>query len=115
MDRGLRKLIALQLGLTLLAAGLGAIREIDWAVSALAGGGIGTAATGAAAVCITRIKGGSPGTLLGAQILAEVIKIGVTMGLFVAAFLFYEEVAVGPLFVAYAATLIAYGLAMVLT
>ena len=75
MDRGLRKLIALQLGLTLLAAGLCAIREIDWAVSALAGGGIGTTATGAAAVCITHIKGGSPGTLLGAQILAEVVKI----------------------------------------
>ena len=68
MDRGLRKLIALQLGLTLIAAGLCAIREVDWAVSALAGGGIGTAATGAAAVCITRIKRGSPGTLLGAQI-----------------------------------------------
>lgn len=115
MDRGLRKLIALQLGLTLFAAGLCAIREIDWAVSALAGGGIGMVATCAGAMCITRIKGGSPGTLLGAQILAEVVKIGVTMGLFVAAFLFYKEVAVGPLFVAYAATLIAYGLAMVLT
>ncbi|MGH8544523.1 MAG: ATP synthase subunit I [Gammaproteobacteria bacterium] len=111
----MRKLIALQLGLTLFAAGLCAIREIDWAVSALAGGGIGMVATCAGAMCITRIKGGSPGTLLGAQILAEVVKIGVTMGLFVAAFLFYKEVAVGPLFVAYAATLIAYGLAMVLT
>ncbi len=115
MDRGLQRLIALQLGLTLLAAGLGGVREVNWAISALAGGGIGTAATGAAAVCITRIKGGSPGTLLGAQILAEVVKIGVTMGLFVTAFLFYKDLAVGPLFVAYAATLIAYGLAMAMT
>jgi len=115
MDRGLRKLIALQLGLTLLAAGLCAFQQLNWAASALTGGGIGTAATGAAAVCITRIKRGSPGTLLGAQLLAEVVKIGVTMGLCIAAFLLYKDIAIGPLFVAYAATLIAYGLAMAST
>lgn len=95
------------------AMGLGgSMFQLRWAVSALAGGGIGIAATAAAALCIARTRGLSPGALLGAQILAEFVKIGVTLGLFAVTFLEYGDVAPGPLFIAYAATLAAYGLAM---
>ncbi len=89
-----------------------AIVQQRWAISALAGGGIGIVATAAAALCVARRKGLSPGALLGAQVLGELVKLGVTLGLFVVAFLEYEAVAVGPLFTAYAATLAAYGLAL---
>ena len=87
------------------------IYPLRFALSALCGGGIGIAATAAAALCVARTKGLSPGGLLGAQVLAELVKFGVTLGLFVVT-LEYEAVAVGPLFIAYAATLGAYGLAM---
>lgn len=50
--------------------------------------------------------------MLGAQYLAELVKIGVTVGLFIATFLSFRDVAAGPLFVAYAATLLAYGVAL---
>ncbi len=112
LDRAIQRLLVLQIGMTAAVSAICGIYQVQWAISALAGGGIGIVATAAAALCIARRKGLSPGGLLGAQVLAELVKVGVTLGLFVAVFLKYEAVAVGPLFSAYAATLAAYGLAL---
>ena len=112
LDRVIQRLLILQIGVTAAVALVCVIYQLRFALSALCGGGIGIAATAAAALCVARTKGLSPGGLLGAQVLAELVKFGVTLGLFVVTFLEYEAVAVGPLFIAYAATLGAYGLAM---
>ncbi len=112
MDRVIQRLLVLQIGVTAAVALVCVIYQPRSALSALCGGGIGITATAAAAWCVARTKGLSPGGLLGAQALAELVKFGVTLGLFVVTFLEYQGVAVGPLFAAYAATLAAYGLAM---
>lgn len=87
---------------------------VEWSLSALVGGGIGIAATAAAALSIALTRGASPGSMLGGQYLAELAKFGVTVGLFIVTFLSYRDVAAGPLFAAYAATLLAYGVALAL-
>lgn len=91
-------------------------RGAEWSLSALIGGGIGIAATVAAGLCIALTGGASPGRtpgkILGAQYLAELAKFGVTIVLFIVTFLGYRDVAAGPLFAAYAATLLMYGVAL---
>ncbi|MGH8582858.1 MAG: ATP synthase subunit I [Gammaproteobacteria bacterium] len=102
----------MQAGCTLIVAGVSAVFRPRWGLSALIGGGIGTLATAAAVLCVSITRTATPARLLGIQYLAELIKIGLTLALFVLTFVLYKGVAPGALFAAYIATLLAYGIAM---
>lgn len=108
-----QRLITLQLGITLAAVALlCALGRLPGAQSAAVGGGIGLAATLAGAIVLRPAGGRSPAALLRSQLLAEFLKVSVTLGLFMAAFLFIREIAPLPLFTTYAATLAAYGIVL---
>jgi ATP synthase protein I len=108
-----QRLITLQLGITLAAVALlYALGRIPGARSAAIGGGIGLAATLAGAMVLRPAHGQSPAALLRSQLLAEALKVSVTLGLFMAAFLLIREIAPLPLFTTYAATLAAYGIVL---
>lgn len=103
-------IIGIQIATTL-ASGLvvgATTRDLGATVSALWGGSIGflSAATYA---CVMRAPlGSTPSDLLKAQYRAQGLKFVVTLGLFGATFAFARGIAPLPLFLTYAATLLAY-------
>ncbi|HEY5764175.1 MAG TPA: ATP synthase subunit I [Rhodocyclaceae bacterium] len=82
------------------------------ALSALIGAGIGVGAGLAYAWRAVRPVHGDPKKAFQAQVLGEAYKIAVTLILFGAVFLNYREVAVLPLFSAYALTFVVYWMAL---
>lgn len=82
------------------------------ALSALIGAGIGAGAGLAYAWRAVRPVHGDPKKAFQAQVLGEAYKIAVTLILFGAVFLKYREVAVLPLFSAYALTFAVYWMAL---
>lgn len=82
------------------------------AASALIGAGIGVGAGLAYAWRAVRPMHGDPKKAFQAQVLGEAYKIAITLLLFGAVFLNYREVAVLPLFAAYALTFVVYWMAL---
>jgi len=82
------------------------------AVSALFGGGIAVLSGGAYVWRAMIDAGADPQRLYRAQAMGEAYKFAVTFALFALVFVGYREVAVLPLFLAYAATLAIYWLAL---
>lgn len=82
------------------------------ALSALIGAGIGAVAGLAYAWRAVRPDQQDPKKAFQAQVLGEAYKIAVTLILFGAVFMNYREVAVLPLFSAYALTFVVYWMAL---
>jgi ATP synthase protein I len=85
------------------------------AVSAFIGGGIGI--LGAIAYAWRALRGGEtdPGKLYRAQMLGETYKFAVVLGGFALAFLGYKDLAVLPLFLGFALTVVVYWMALLKT
>jgi ATP synthase protein I len=82
--------------------------EKDSAISALWGGSIGFLSASIYARVIQAARGRGPNELVRAHYLAQALKFFVTVGLFGATFVLAKHVAPLPLFLTYAATLLAY-------
>jgi F0F1-type ATP synthase assembly protein I len=106
-------IVAAQQGLTLLVAGAGwALAGLRFALSACLGGGIGTLAS--LHMALTMFGPGAdkePGKLLRRLYRGEFFKLVITGGMFSVALL-YLDVSFGAMLGGFAATLIAYWLAL---
>lgn len=107
-----RRVIAIQLGITgLVAAGFLLLAGSAAAGAALIGGGIAAAASWLFAKRVFGPGAEDPRRFVRRLFVAECLKIAATIGLFVVVLLLLD-VAYLPLFVAYAASLLAYWLAL---
>lgn len=97
------------------AAVVGAIGGLQAGVSALLGGGIGTA--GALAYAWRAIRAGEidANKAYRAQLLGEAYKYAVVLGGFALVFTSYKDLAALPLFVGYALTVVVYWMALLKT
>jgi ATP synthase protein I len=103
-------IIGLQVAVTL-AAGLIvwlASGEGESAVSALWGGSIGFLSALVYVRVVQAARGRGPNELVKAHYVAQALKFAVTVALFGATFVFAKRIAPLPLFLTYAATLLAY-------
>lgn len=116
MHPQVRWVLSCQLLVTLVAALVaGAVQGIDAAVSAAFGGGIGVVSAYAYVWRALRGSGASdpdPKKAFHAQVLGEGYKFAVTILLFALVFKSYGQLAALPLFLAYAATIVAYWMAL---
>lgn len=94
------------------AAVAGAMLGLHAAVSALLGGGVGVASGYAYVWRAMRTAEVDPGKAFRAQVAGEGLKFAVTLLLFALVFKGYEEVAPLPLFLAFAATIVVYWMAL---
>jgi F0F1-type ATP synthase assembly protein I len=103
-------IIGIQIATTL-ASGLvvgATTRDLGATVSALWGGSIGFLSAATYASVMRAPLGSTPNDLLKAQYRAQGLKFAVTLGLFGATFVIAKNVSPLPLFLTYAATLLAY-------
>ena len=118
MDRTVRRIIGLQVVVTvLIAVWLLGFRGDSAAVSALLGGSIGFLPGLVYAKTMLIVKGNEPKDLLKAHIRAEACKLLATVVLFVVVFTVFRDVSALILILTFAATLAAYwaGLLMIET
>ena len=116
MHPQVRWVLSSQLLVTLVAALLAGVTQgVHAAVSAALGGGIAVASGFAYAWRALRASGSSvadPKKAFHAQVLGEGYKFAVTVLLFGWVFKSYEQLAALPLFLAYAATIVIYWIAL---
>lgn len=114
-DRGVRRILLLQLLVTaLIAVPLLPLKGMQAAGSAAAGGAIGFLASLAYALRMSAPKSSEPRDLLKAHVRAEAYKLLTIVGLFAAVFIFVKGVAPLPLLLTFIATLAAYWAALLL-
>lgn len=107
MDRTVRRIIWLQVGVTaLIAALLLGIKGSSAAVSALLGGSVGFLTSLVYAIIMVRPDSEEPRDLLRAHIRAEAFKLLATVILFVAVFTLFKEISAVILVLTFAATLL---------
>lgn len=115
MHPQVRWVLSCQLAVTLVAALVaGAAQGIHAAVSAALGGGIAVLSAGAYAWRALRASGtgSNPKKAFHAQVAGEGYKLAVTLLLFALVFKSYGQLAALPLFLAYAATIVVYWIAL---
>jgi F0F1-type ATP synthase assembly protein I len=116
MHRNARRVIVLQVGVTLVVALL-----LNWskgetaAISAMLGGAIGFVPAWIYAHKMSADGGADPQNLLRAQYRAEFYKFAVTAVMFTLIFTMFREVSALYLFVTYFATLAVYWVALVMS
>jgi ATP synthase protein I len=103
-------IIGLQVAVTLAATLIVwlASGERESAASALWGGSIGFLSALVYVRVVQSARGASPAELVKAHYAAQALKFAVTVGLFGATFIIAKQIAPLPLFLTYAATLLAY-------
>lgn len=107
MDRTVRRIIWLQVGVTaLIAASLLGIKGSSAAVSALLGGSVGFLTSLVYAITMVRPDSEEPRDLFRAHIRAEAFKLLATVILFVAVFTLFKEISALILVLTFAATLL---------
>jgi ATP synthase protein I len=82
------------------------------AASAFAGGAIGFTTSWAYAMKMAVPPGSSPGAMLRAHVLAEVLKLGLIVILFAAVLVLFREAATLPMLLTFIATLAVYWVAL---
>lgn len=116
MHRNARRVIVLQVGVTLAVALL-----LNWskgetaAISAMLGGAIGFVPAWIYAHKMSAAGGADPHNLLRAQYRAEFYKFAVTAVMFALIFVMFREVSALSLFMTYFATLAVYWVALVMS
>ncbi len=118
MDRTVRRIIGLQVVVTvLIAVSLLGFKGVSAAVSALLGGSIGFLPSLVYAKTMLIVKGNEPRDLLKAHLRAEAYKLLATVVLFFAVFAVFRDVSALILILTFAATSAAYwaGLLMIET
>jgi len=108
-----RWVLSCQLLVTLVATlAAGVAQGLHAAVSAVLGGGIGVISAYAYVWRALRGSGSDPKKAFHAQVLGEGYKFAVTILLFALVFKSYGQLAALPLFLAYAATIVVYWMAL---
>jgi ATP synthase protein I len=104
---GLQVLVTLAISLVLLP-----VYGTLVAASAFAGGAIGFTTSWAYARRMSVPPGSSPGAMLRAHVLAEILKLGLIVILFVGVLVLFREVATLPMLLTFIATLAVYWVAL---
>jgi F0F1-type ATP synthase assembly protein I len=109
------KVLGMQIAVTITAAaGLLLFEDTRAAAAALIGGTIGFA-SGWVYAYKMKTAHGTPAAIMAGHFRAEGYKFAITALLFIATFVLYREISPLPLFLTYAATLLVYWAALLLT
>lgn len=115
MSDQVRRIIGLQVAVSVvIAVACLGLFGANAAVSAFLGGAIGFSGSFAYARKIAVPQTSDPKALLRAHFVGEVLKLGLTVILFAAVFIFYKGVAALPLLLTFMATLAVYWVALLI-
>lgn len=115
MREQVRRIIGLQVAVSVAIALLCLVfYGANAGLSALLGGAIGFLGSLAYARKIVAAETSDPNVVLRAHFVGEVLKLGLTVILFVAVFIFYKGVAALPLLLTFIATLVVYWVALLI-
>ncbi len=115
MSDQVRRIIGLQIAVSaVIAVACLGLFGANAAASAFLGGAIGFCSSLAYASRIAGPRASDPKALLRAHLIGEVLKLGLTVILFAAVFIFYKGVAALPLLLTFMATLAVYWVALLI-